>query len=67
MGDRVLSAGEWLGVADRAEALLAELRGTRLEHWEGSLRFLVADCQREAGARCVHEVRQDDDEQRRAA
>ena len=59
MGERFPSAGEWLGLADRTEALMADLHGTDLAHWRDSLRFLAADLREEAGAEAVHEVDHD--------
>lgn len=53
------TAGEWLGLADRTEALAADLAGTDLAHWAGSLRLLAADMREEAGVEAEHEVEGD--------
>ena len=48
-----------MGLADRVEALCADLAGTDLEHWRDSLKFLAGDMRQEAGAEATHEVAQD--------
>lgn len=45
-----------MGLADRVEALMADLSGTDLEHWRDSLRFLASDMREEAGVEVEHEV-----------
>lgn len=56
----VLSAGEWLAVAERVEALQVDLAGSVLApHWPMSLDFLRRECLELAGRECVHEVEGD--------
>jgi hypothetical protein len=55
----VRSAGEWLTVAERVRELREGLRDSRLWFWADSLEFLAKDCEREAGATAVHELRGD--------
>ena len=53
----VLTAGEWLGLAERTRALAADLAGSVLApHWPQSLELLAKDCELEAGAEGEREV-----------
>lgn len=51
------SAGDWWRLSARVADVIAFIDGSELSHWSDSLRFLVRDAQRQAGAECVHEVR----------